>query len=434
MQSTVTCPHCGDEVPRAAFCHTCGRPLPAETTVGGVTGSVPVPPRDDGASPPDATTTATTAAAKPTAPSRQDEPIAPAESTPAKRRFEVLPGLEAARLGRYRRVGALGLTVVLAALLAGSAATALVVALAIVPFLYVRYLADVDVYEEEPWPVLAMTVLWGLVVGAAVSLLNSWLVDRFWLAPTPLRVGATGFSAEIVPEPGAPGVAVLFLSGIAVPLLGAVLMVGGPIGLRRWRSFRNEVMDGLTFGAAAGAGFAAAGAVVYWWPFIAEGRDPGLGVADWTATLLGLIVVRPVLLSTIGALIGAGIWHYALSDRANHLVVPLVAGVGGAVVYAMGSLLLLRTGTRVELLWSAIAAVALGLVLRLVLRSSLAYDRRAMGEGGARIVCPSCKQTTPVGAFCANCGATLGPNPRRRLVPNGLRERLPFRRSAKPTE
>jgi RsiW-degrading membrane proteinase PrsW (M82 family) len=382
MRSTVICPHCGDEVPRAAFCHTCGRPLPAAT----------------------ANAATTTTATEPTATSGQAEPKA---SAPARRRFEVLPGLEAARMGRYRRVGALGLAVVLVALLAGSAAIALVVALTIVPFLFVRFLADVDVYEEEPWPALAASVVWGVIVGAGVSLLNAWLVDRFWLAPTPLRVGATGFSGEIVPDPGAPDLAVLFLSGIVVPLLGAVLMMGGPIGLRRWRSFRNEVMDGLTFGAAAGAGFAAASAVVYWWPFIADGRNPNVGVADWTATLLGLIVVRPVLFSTIGALIGAGVWHYALSDRANHLAVPLVAGVGGAILYAMGTLLMLRTGTRVELLWSAIAALALGAVLRLILRGALTYDRRALGAGGA----------------------TIGPNPPRRLLPEGLR--MPrMRRSA----
>jgi len=70
---------------------------------------------------------------------------------------------------------------------------------------------------------------------------------------------------------GSPPISLVLLLGITLPLIGELCKLTGPLLLRRWPRFRNEVMDGAVFGVASGVGFAAASTLVNYWPIIRGG-------------------------------------------------------------------------------------------------------------------------------------------------------------------
>ncbi len=303
-----------------------------------------------------------------------------------------------------------GLALVLVALLANQPGIAVAVATSVAPTLTLIYIARLDLYEEEPWRVLLLVGATGALGGAAVSLINTLLVDQIWLDRTHLNAGAAGFVGSFAPITTGPPAGLLLLAGALTPLLGLIAQLAVPVWLRRWSLHRNEVMDGIALGAAAGGGFATGGAIVYAWPLVA-GSNPGGGVSDWTAALIALVLVRPLVFVLTASLVAAALWHYALTQRSRDLAIPLAAGLLAAIGGASGGLLLARSGTVVELLWHALVLLGLILVARSVVHRALNQDRRAVEIGGERLVCPNCRRLTPPGIFCSRCGHGLPSTP-----------------------
>src|SRR5262245_11414249 len=133
----MTCPSCGQEVPGAPFCVRCGEPLENRHS--------PYPHEGRGYA------------------------AAPHEHWHHPRVVStIFPHLPHADMHAFRLALAGGAFAIVALAAAGLFPLALVVAGAVVPFLMVLYLWDVDLYEDEPVPMLAFTVVWG--IGAGIGL------------------------------------------------------------------------------------------------------------------------------------------------------------------------------------------------------------------------------------------------------------------------
>jgi hypothetical protein len=264
-----------------------------------------------------------------------------------------------------------------------------------------------DLFEHEPrWSSPAM-LGWGVVVGIVMATIGAMIAAEWWIDGAPLHVGAAGFGGAAADREGAPGVLVLFINGIVLPALGVVVATMGPYAMRRFPEFRNEVMDGLTLGAAAGCGLATGTTIVFVWPIISGDHPNGGSVADWTALLIGVLVTRPVIFGLAVAFVCSGIWHVPMSQRSPDLFVPAGIGLGGAIVFVFGDLLVQPSGTRAELVWHVLVAGALVVAARLVLNRALAQDRLASPVAVDRVICPTCGSSTPAGLYCAKCGASL---------------------------
>jgi RsiW-degrading membrane proteinase PrsW (M82 family) len=313
----------------------------------------------------------------------------------------ILPHLQQYRLHLYRWGMLVGVLLVVATLFLANAGVAVVLAALVVPILYVAYIHHADVHEGEPLVVLGSTVLSGALLGVALAALTRSYMSRFALT----QIVATA--------QGSPPASLILLLGVSVPLVGELVKLAGPLFLRRWPQFRNEVMDGAVFGVAAGVGFAAGSTLVNYWPIIRGGYAPtaGPGLADWTATLVGLAIIRPLVQGTTSALIGAGIW--AASLRRGDTVLPIALGFGGAIVYSLGELLLLSRGTLVVLALHGLVLVVLLLALRRTMHQALLFDGRALGLEGGTLVCPGCHQSTEARVFCTHCGTALRAQPKR---------------------
>lgn len=374
----VTCPACGRETDHLSYCGHCGTRLP------------PAAHADDLETP-------------------DESPGPEAGYLPrSKGARRILPRLTPALRGQdpSRRAVAAGFVLVLIALLTDQPGIAIAVAASVPPILTLISLARLDLYEEEPWRVLLLVGAVGVLGGATLSLLDHLLIDHIWLDETRLNAGAAGFIGRFTSITAGPPAGLLLLVGALTPLLGLMAQLAVPVWLRRWSLHRNEVMDGMALGAAAGGGFATGGLIVYVWPLIV-GPNPGGGVADWTAALIALVLVRPLIFVLIASLVAAALWHYALTQRSRDLAIPLVGGLIAAIGGSFGALLLAPFGTVVELLWHALVLLALSLVGRSVLHRALNQDRRAVGVAGQRLVCPNCRRVTPPGSFCSNCGHPL---------------------------
>lgn len=369
----VTCPNCGSDVEQLVFCGVCGQAL--EDSTGAGSGTAP-----------------STAASR----SRYS-------------RFRLPTGrLDIAALRRIADlrivIAAGGALLVLLALLASEAGLALLIAAAVLPLVTLMTLDRLDVFDREPALMILGVGAAGLVAGVVVALINRVLLDEFWDKNPVKHIGSVGLAGELVGRIKSPPVSIFALAGVVVPALAVALMMAAPIAARRWHTFRNEAMDGITLGAASGGGFALGTAIVTLWPLISGDYLAG-SVADWTVATIAIALLRPLILMGIAALVGVAIWRFDLSQQTQDLVLPFAAGLGGAIAYAFFGLIAEQSGASVVLLWNIAVVMALVLAGRVALASAIRFDRRTLASN--RVVCPNCRRVTPAGKFCAFCQAPL---------------------------
>ncbi len=300
------------------------------------------------------------------------------------------------------RVGlVLGVAMVVGLGVAGLFPVALVAAAALLPLLTVLYMYDVDLYEDEPLHVIALTMAWGVMSGLAVGALT-----RIF-SPSGVDLLATDENAYLA-------------RGLLVPALSVACMLGGPLLLLPYRRF-NDVLDGATFGSASAVSFAGAFAVVLSTPLLRAGLRPVGAVGPWVLRLLELAVAVPIL--SAGA-IGAAAAAFWLRYRAPSRDREALGRLGNPTLSTMAATVLVVLGATVQMLYSGLASLALLVILALI---ALSWLRRVIHLGliqesaeieiGPAMVCPNCGRETPVHTFCAECGVSMRALPKSRPSP-----------------
>jgi hypothetical protein len=286
---------------------------------------------------------------------------------------------------RWSLVGGSALVVLLAALHLFAPATA--VATFLLPVLYLLYLYEVEVYEDEPWLVIGVTMVAGAVLG--------------FLFTSTLEAAAAQLNLNGDDSTG------FLLAGIVVPIATQALMLAGPLFLYQFRSKLREPLDGLTFGAASALGFTLASTLTALGPLIA-GPLFGTGSAmDWALRLLqaGLLVAL-INASTTG-LITASLWLHRYDLRRSRgawyasILTTLVVALGAQILVGVLSFVIPDLITQVVI--TALAAVGLLLYLRLVIHRALLAEG-ALHEIGLDAPCPECHRVVPTMLFCPACG------------------------------
>ena len=363
----VTCPHCESVVPEGNFCGHCGAHL--------ASGSA-----------------------------RRTHAFAAAPSEPVARLALIstlFPHLPRRRSGPFQVALVAGAALVI--LLAGMHlfAPATVAASLLLPVLYLMYLYEVEIYEDEPWLVVGATMVIGALLGVVFTVLAGGALSQLALTGDQ----AAGF----------------MLAGIAVPVVAQALMLSGPLFLYQFRRRFYEPLDGLTFGAASGLGFSLASSLATFWPLLAGPLVASGSPLDWALRLIATGLLVSVLNASTTALVAAAVWLHRYDRRRMH---PWYASVLAAVVAAFGVQVTLGViGFVVQdlvlnVVILAITALGLLLYVRLVIHDSLLVEG-AEHEIGPDAQCPECHLVVPTMAFCPNCGAarTAQPKQRRPAVP-----------------
>jgi len=306
----------------------------------------------------------------------------------------------------HRRLVAVSGILTLLCLVANSGGLALIVLSSSVPILILITLTQHDVFEKESNFLIAAVCAAGTAIGIIVSAIASWIHGSQWYNEGVLNFGAAGFGGRFADAAGPSPWIVWLLAGLIIPAVSIAAFAGVPIAMRRWPRFRNEVMDGVILTGASAAGLSIGASLVYWWPMIAD-SGPQANVSDWTLSILGVAFLRPIVVTLCGAMIGAGVWRYMIATNTSVIVLPAIGGVVGYLLLTFGSIQIQPSGAWPEFLWTLLVAVAVFVLYRRVLDQAVATDRLALGAPNARIVCSACHKVTPVGTFCASCGAAL---------------------------
>jgi hypothetical protein len=310
------------------------------------------------------------------------------------------------RPGAVRLIMAIGAVLVLFALLANNGALALIFGAAILPLILVFWCLHLDIFENESPVVIAGFGIAGTLLGAILGWLGSLIVAGSWFGTGVLNYGAAGFGGEFAERAGNPPFLVWSLVGIVFPLLALAAIIGGPLAMRQTIALRNEVMDGLTLGAVMGAGFSLGTAIVFAAPMLTHG-GPLADASTWTLTTIGLTVIRPLVWTLGGGMLGAAAWRYLLTGRIGSALIPAIVGTAAPLLFTLMSIELSSTGLWPEIIWGALVAVIVGFFYKRTLDQAVHQDRKVLGNDDSRVICPACHQVTPTGQFCAHCGSDL---------------------------
>jgi hypothetical protein len=358
----VTCPHCESVVPAGDYCGHCGAHLASDSKRR---------PHAFAASP--------------------TEPVAHVSIITTL--FPHLPH----RRGVPFRIGLIvggAVVLVLAALHLFAPATA--AAVFVLPVLYLMYLYEVEVYEEEPWTVMGATMVAGALLGfVSAYLFGGSLADRLM----------TGDRSSA-----------FVLGVVVIPIVDQALMLAGPLFLFWFRPKFREPLDGLTFGAASALGFTLALTLTHLWPLLTQ---PLMGTGseiDWALRLTraGLLVMLINACTT--AIIASAIWSRRFDRRRTgrpwYSRVPsaLVVGFGVQLLVALIAFFVQAQVLDFGIL--AVVALVLLLFLRLVIHDALLVEG-AEHEIGPDSTCPECHRIVPTMAFCPACGAARSAAPKR---------------------
>ncbi len=364
----MTCPHCGSVVPAGDFCGHCGAHLTSGSTT-----------------------------------RRHAFAAVPAEHVAHVSIITTLfPHLPHRQGGPFRLALLAGGALVLVLAAVHLFAPATVVAVCLLPALYLMYLYEVEVYESEPWIVVGATMVAGVVLG--------WLFELI-AGGTLARLSITGDMDTA-----------FALSALAVPIVAQSLMLAGPLFLYAFRTRFREPLDGLTFGAASALGFTLASTLTSFWPLITGPLFAPGSPIDWAVRLTRAGLLVALINASTTALVAAAVWLQRYGRRradrpwyTRPLACVLVAY--GAQI-ALGAFESLPLDLVAQVAGLAILTVALLLYVRFLIHQALLVEG-AEHEIGHDTICPECHRIVPAMTFCPACGAA------RAAAPKGQRHSAP---------
>jgi RsiW-degrading membrane proteinase PrsW (M82 family) len=353
----VRCDHCGREVPEGVFCTNCGAHQ-------GTREPVNLRRRISYAAHPG------------------EHVLQPGVLT------TILPHLGRRRLHEFRWVFLGGLVGIFVLFVAGLITAALCVSVLLLPLLYALYLYDAQVYKEEPLPVAAALGLLGIGIGIGVTIGT----DRLVSSEATLSFTVTGGSLAMV--------------GVVVPLIQEAVKTLPAVALRVRPAFRDETMDGLVFGVAAGLGFGVGESFVRFANVISDlpvRSTPG----SWIYPLLTTAVLLPLLQGTATGILCAAGWRVALGRVDAIAVAGVPVAVGGHIAFSTVTQVLVNHGWSQLLIlaWQAAVVLLLLVYMRVLLHRALLEE--AAEQGPADRYCAHCDRIVRAEGFCPSCGMAL---------------------------
>jgi protease prsW family protein len=310
---------------------------------------------------------------------------------------------------RFALVVALAVPIIAAAF--GFLPFAFAAAAVAVPFVFLLYLRDVNQWDEDPVPVLV-----GAVVLAGLLALGFTLLWRNVLThgPVALIPNSNGFSVDVT---------VLLVIGLLVPVVSEVLKELGPLWLASRPRF-DDLLDGVTFGVAAGAAYAAVETLVLnsGLLFSSPQRIHSPNAAVWISIIVVSGLIKPVIYGAASGLAVAGWSGSGKGYRGlggpylRRLAEAILANVVFQVILYLTGRLGGVVGITLGLAFTLALAGLLVLRLRYVLHDAVleeALEATNQGEAGIAAsngigFCGHCELPLLDGAsFCVACGMSV---------------------------
>jgi hypothetical protein len=313
----------------------------------------------------------------------------------------LFPHLAHRRSAPFRITLALAAAVLLALGLLRLTGPAIAAAALAVPLLYLVYLYEVEVFEDEPVLVIGATFALGLLIGIPWALYAGPIVTR-----TLVEITVLG------PTPG--GVVV---AGVLFPLIAQVLMLVGALVVYAVRGRRyDEALDGFSFGAAAALGFTLAATVVNLIPVLRLGPVSNLPMGQNVLDIVQRGLLVPFINASLTGLIWGALWLRRGPIRRLRFH-TILAGATAALLGVIVLRIFLGI-TSVVAIDALTSTAAYGLVALLALVwTRLTLHQMLLTEAvevtiGPESVCSHCHYLAPRMAFCPHCGIATRATPK----------------------
>lgn len=311
----------------------------------------------------------------------------------------MLPHLPHRQTGPFR-VALVGGTILLVALgLLDLTGPAIAAAALVVPILYLLYLYEVEVYEDEPVVVIGGTFAVGAVLGLPWAVLTGPII-----AQAMITGNAQGSAAEDI-----------LLAGVVLPILAQLVMLAGALLLFLIRRY-DEALDGFAFGAAGALGFTFMTTLVYLLPELQQGLFSDIPPLASTLQIIQSGLLIPLIYASTTGLVAGALWLRRGRVRtpvARSWTTSLRASIAVAlaVQVSLGLVTLLVSSTTIRVLAYLMAALLLLLWVRIALHHMLLAEAVDVGIGPDGI-CSHCHRLVPRMAFCPHCGIATRATPK----------------------
>ena len=315
----------------------------------------------------------------------------------------------------YRIALTIALVVALIAAIFGAMPIAVLVAAFAVPVVYIVYIYDVNLWDDEPIIVTGLAFFLTGVLTVGFTILWTYLRG-------PVPYGTTTYEGSLS---AAPTVGAFLLVALVVPIVGEAIRQIGPVLLASRPEF-DDLMDGLTFGVISGVSYSCFDTLTRHWDLLTgglQGQDPGL----WVSLIFLEGFVKPMIIGTAS---GIAVAEFSGLGRGYDGFTPrYFRGVGEAILanaaYQAGTYLFSFVGNAtlgvvLSIFWGLIILAILILRVRNVLHAGLmeaALERsaRAAGIGPTSELqfCAQCEMPLlDHAAFCNACGTAVRVQPK----------------------
>jgi uncharacterized Zn finger protein (UPF0148 family) len=320
----------------------------------------------------------------------------------------IMPRGAGQRPQTYRMALTIALVVALIAAIFGAMPIAVLVAAFAIPLVYIVYIYDVNLWEDEPIAVTGLAFALTGVLAIAFTILWTFLRG-------PVPFGTTTFDDSLS---AAPTVGTFLLVALLVPIVGEAIRQVGPVLLASRPQF-DDLMDGLTFGVISGVGYACFDTLVRHWDLLTGGlqaQDPGL----WVSLIFLEGFVKPLIMGTATGIAcaefsGLGRGYDGFTPRYFR---GLAEAIAANIAYQAGTYLFAFVGSAtlgvmLSIAWGLIILGILILRVRNVLHIGLleaALERsvRSSGADGELEFCAQCElPLLEHAAFCNACGTAV---------------------------
>lgn len=318
----------------------------------------------------------------------------------------IMPRGANSRPETYRIAFTIAIVGALLAAIFGALPIAVMLAAFAIPIIYIVYLYDVNLWEDEP---IAVTVM-AFVLTAVLGVL--WTVAWLAMRGPAIAVGLPDGGAASPPLLG------FLLTAILVPIVGEIIRQIGPVYLASRPKF-DDLMDGLTFGIISGVGYATADTLVKQWGLLTSGFVGSQDAATWASLIFLEGFVKPLVMGTATGIAcaefsGLGEGYDGFTPRYYRGVAE---AIGYNILYSAGTYLFSFLGNPVlgfflSILWGLLILAVLIIRVRSALHHGLMeavleHRARAAGVGptGQLSFCAACEMPLlPDAAFCSACG------------------------------
>ncbi len=307
----------------------------------------------------------------------------------------IMPHTNRETADNYRWAMIISAVLIVVATALGLLPIAIAAAAFLVPISYLVYIYDVNMWEDAPVAVVAALFLGTGVLAVLVSLFFfRWVFDEQFnsLAAS----GRVGISALSVPA--------LLIFGLLLPIVAEVVKNAGAVLLASRPQF-DDMIDGLTFGIAAGTAYAAFETLVLFGPVFTDSDFRTTdGLASWAVIIVNLMVVKSLIYGTatgiaVAAFSGKGEGYDGFTG-VYWLNFGLAIAANAAYWIGVRLLSYAPFGQALGLVWGFLILAVLVIRIRVTMQAALL---EAAVEDAVRTDGLQSKRATSVDAHCPEC-------------------------------